>query len=70
MTKFESLPQPDIPKRSFSVILEVCVQAEGYWEAAQAARKTLMSADCPTKLIVTDLSTGEMLDQVWVDLND
>lgn len=67
MSKFEK--PPELPQKEYSVILEVCVKAVGYREAAEQVRAQLMSEACPQKLIVTDLS-GEMLDQVWIDLSD
>lgn len=67
MPKFES--PPDLPTREFSVLLEVCVQAVGYREAAEQVRAQLMSEACPKKLIVSDLE-GELMDQVWIDLDD
>jgi hypothetical protein len=68
MTKFES--NPELPTREFSVIVEVCVQAVGYREAAEQVRDILMSEACPQKVIVTDLEGPPFTNQVWIDLSE
>lgn len=67
MPKFES--QPELPQKEYSVLLEVCVQAVGYREAAEQVRAQLMSDACPLKFIVTDLEGEAFTSQVWIDLD-
>ena len=68
MTKFES--QPELPQKEYSVILELCLHAVGYREAAEQVRAILMSEACPAKFIVTDLEAPPLTGQVWIDLAD
>jgi hypothetical protein len=70
MTKFETTAPDALPTREFSVVLEIMVQAVGYREAAEQARATLMSPNCPVEMVVTDMESSEMFSQAWIDLAD
>lgn len=67
MSKFESPPELEV--KTHHVLLQVTVQAVGYREAAEAARKVLMSEACPQKFVVV-IDGGGLTDHCAVDLSD